>query len=416
MNRIQSTFSVTALPYAAIAPAGAQLSSLGQAQVRHVSFSGQQDALERKDFDYQLKGCSRKESKNALPELLKAQSFAQATERALKTADNKRFFGAVLEFEDGQKFLSGSYILLRDRPRCDLDNAITLGMRQWQAQNWNAEKPLQLPRVKALYLANANLHSLANPCEDCLALLNTSIFTPETQIYTLEGTPTRPNSVIRKQTVADILPLHQGRANDNIQWLTSLPVKELAIQTSTSAQQALAKMERPVSSTQIRRMVTLAKRSYEQSQKTDPLTQTHAGSAVLVNHAKRRLYAGSRFEWARRWPEFADLDAAKKGLQKAQQHQWRYQKLLEQPWIPPFLKERLANRLERPSITAVSYYNDMPPSIRSLGRLRRHRGSDDTLVITVENNTIQVRTIQDYLPAAHNTPLIIKRNSLSTTG
>lgn len=360
---------------------------------------------------YRVEGCSKEEAEKVLPELLRSQSFAQANATAaLKTPDNKRFFGAVLEFEDGQKFLSGNYILLRERPRCDIDNAITLGVNQWREQNWKAEKPFSVPpKVKNLYLSNADPHSLASPCEDCLGLLNTSIFSPATQVYTLEGSKDQPNGVIRRRTVADMLPLHQGR-NDNINWLANQPIDKLPLNISASADKSLALMSKTLSSKQIRHLVSKAKKSYEQSQKTDPMTQIHAGSAVFISPSRKQVYTGARFEWARRWPEFADLNAAKTGLQKAQRNQWQFQRLSEQPWIPSFLKTPFKDWLSTPSVAAVAYYNDTPPSIRSLGRLRRHRGSDNTLVITVENNTIQVRTMQDYLPEVHNTPLILKNH------
>jgi hypothetical protein len=360
--------------------------------------------------EYRIEGCTQAEAEKALPELLRAQAFARTNaSSALKTPDNKRFFGAVLEFEDGQKFLSGNYILLRERPRCDIDNAITLGVNQWREQNWKAKNPLAAPKVKALYLANADRHSLANPCEDCLGLLNTSIFSPSTRIYTLEGQKKQPNSLIRCRTVGDMLPLHQGRS-EPINWLTSRPVRALPVALSQSAKDALARMPEPISEKRIRQLIAQAKKSYEQSREVDVMTQTHAGSAVIISPYRHRIYTGSRFEWARRWPELADLNAAKTGLQKALRRQWRLNHLMEQPWMPDFVKHPLKRRLASPSVIAVAYYNDMPPSIRSLGRIRRHRGSNDTLVITVENDTIQIRTMRDYLPAAHNTPTLGRRS------
>jgi hypothetical protein len=359
--------------------------------------------------NYQIEGCSKEEAEKILPELLKAQSFAQANATAnLKTPDNKRFFGAVLEFEDGQRFLSGNYILLRERPRCDIDNAITLGVNQWREQNWKSDKPLAMPKVKALYLANADSHNVASPCEDCLGLLNTPIFTPDTQIFTLEGNQARPNSLVRKQTVANMLPLHQGRA-ESINWLTKRPVSELPVTQSEAASAVLAQMKDPLSPKKIRHLVAQAKKSYEQSQKTDPITQMHAGSAVSIHTTRRHSHTGARFEWARRWPEFADLNAAKNGIQKAQKRQLVFQQLSEQAWVPDFVKNAVQQH-KMPYIEAVAYYNDTPPSIRSLGRLRRHRGSDDTLVITVENDTIQVRTMLDYMPEVHKTPLLLKNH------
>ena len=58
------------------------------------------------------------------------------------------------------------------------------------------------------------------------------------------------------------------------------------------------------------------------------------------------------------------------------------------------------------SAYAISYYgnltNAMVPSLSTMGTITRHRGSDDTLILVIENGKFYIRTVRDYTPEVYN--------------
>lgn len=355
---------------------------------------------------YQVVGGSHEEGQQAFPKLMKARRHAQINRNSpLKHPDNKRFYGALLEFDNGQEVVSSNIILLRQRPRCDVDIAISHALNQWLENNRESNRQTPVPKVKALYLANADPKGLApNPCEACLEWLNTNVVSGDTVVYTWEDKPGN-QGIIRKRTVKDMLPLH--KENPALLGVAQKALKNLPIELSQRAQNALQEMEHPLTKKQILKLTEEAKAAYRDNERSGlGLTRLNVGSAAIASPFPRLHASGSRFEWARRFVEQADLVAGREVLQKNAEWQLRLGQLLQHRWIPKFLQKKTEKLLTPPSLLAIAYYGNDPnaPQIGSLGRLHRHRGSDDTLVITVEKNAIQVRTMRDYLPETYETP------------
>lgn len=379
---------------------------LGYTQVPRLDtvFFGQEsrETFEADGKAYEVIGGSAKEAKAALPKMLKARHHAKVNkDSALKHPDNNRFFGAVMEFDNGMEVVTSNFILLRQRTRCDVDIALSQGITQWIERNKQTNQQTPLPKVKALYLANADPEGLSpSPCEYCLEWFNTSMFDANTPIYFLE----KGDHLIRKRALKELLPLHK-RPMEHISRFTDLPVSELPLSISASAQAALQK-EKPLSESKLRKLLSEAKRAYEWSQKSGiGYTPLRAGSAVIVSPFQR-IVSSSRFEWARRFINYPDLSAGMEAIHITTKLQLRLKQMVRHTWIPEPIRKSAEKLLVPPTIQAVAYYgNDTnTPSLGSLGKIRRHRGSENTLVITVENDTIQVRTMQDYLPEIYTTP------------
>ncbi len=226
------------------------------------------------------------------------------------------------------------------------------------------------------YKAVGTDRSAMEYCADCQGWMTTqTYFSPETQIFSLEKDSQSGAFALRVETLADYLPFW-GKQQPS---LTTQP-SVLALPVNVSAKAQLAMAAKRVQIQQISQLMAAAQMAYL-SNKTSgyaELSKKPLGAAVLVRDGQGNFESTSseRMDWSRRWPLDADLGTAYIGLVAAAKK----------------------GGTEPPQIQALAYYgDDNVPHIPNLGRISQDRGGVDTLVVVIENDTLQVRTIQDYM-------------------
>lgn len=101
------------------------------------------------------------------------------------------------------------------------------------------------------------------------------------------------------------------------------------------------------------------------------LSDKKVGVAVLMSN--NQIVTGKKFDWTRRWNSPAELNAVMKAFDKFDD------KNLE--------------------VKAVAYYGEKGvPDIKAMGMISQERGNKNTLIATIQNDQIKVRTILDYMP------------------
>jgi cytidine deaminase len=245
-------------------------------------------------------------------------------------------------------------------------------------------------KVKTMILSTVNLAEELTPCSDCMSWLNTSsYFEPDTRIVNLIQDSSTKEPQLWVRTLRDILPMW-GKQKPSISYQI---LDRLPIQLSPTAQGMSHLTPEKISS-----LVNRAKQDYLESQPTK-FTQSKLSCAALFSNGV--VSADSRFEWHKRLVESADLNAVGKGFRP--RPTWKTLLMSPLSKIGSVLKKWLTHTPpEEPTVKAIAYYGHVEeeiPDIRSLGYLaKKQHGSADVLVICIEDDVIQVRTIRDYLP------------------
>ncbi len=321
-----------------------------------------------------------------------------------------RHYGALVEFENGVQGLGTNVEATRQTTFCDLRFAINDAYNKSLQEADEADLAPQRLKVKTVYLANAQLDGLPPvPCSDCQEWLNSEFFDPDTRMVSLERDPEQGEYFIHARPLSAMLPLHKGRA-EKPRMTTDQPLDQLPFDLSAHARTVLAAHGQGHldSEAKMRRLLARAQKAYDENVTSEYTRQAQeegedaarrTGACVLAAPLNLMM-SGSRFEWTTRWFEAADLKTGALAFQLAA----RLHQLLKR-LIPGFLQKPLERLLQGPRIQAVAYYGEDPdlPPIASLGRIGRRRGSEDTLIVTVENDRIQIRTIQDFLPELYRT-------------
>ncbi len=331
-----------------------------------------------------------------LAKLRKVQAYAQQASRVLPNLSH-RHYGAMVVLDNGIEALGTNIEASRKNTFCDLRYAITSAMNQFIAGA--VERPVsgqaaqKTPTVKTVYLANSDLQAEPPvPCSDCQSWLDSRYVSPKTQVVSLEQAPSGEGALLRSRTVKDMLPLHQGR-DEPVRLTTDKALEALPVKTSLSASQLLdAQADMP---DMARSLIRHAKEDTVKKESAHQDGKAQTGAAVLLSPAGL-MNRQNTFSWSNRWTEPADLRAAANALDRVDRRRHFVQKL------PGFLKGFFAIWLAPQQVRAIAYYGELPP-IPSLGRIARKSKSSETLVITVENDVIRVRTIQDYMPEMYQT-------------
>lgn len=215
--------------------------------------------------------------------------------------------------------------------------------------------------------------SAGAPCSDCCRFLVTFRFVrPETQTISLVKDQDKYALVVR--TLRDLFPKQETLKVS----ATAKAVHDLKIEYSSLALGVLK--GNPLSEEKIRQMLVYAQEEYKsEGNINEGYSGKNDAASVLFNESEQ-IFRARRVEWVPRWPDPADLTAAKIGINT--------------------LKKR---GVKEPNVKAVAYYGDHSdiPSIKSVGRLAQKRGSSDVIMIVIEDDVIQVRTIKDYMPHVH---------------
>jgi cytidine deaminase len=274
-------------------------------------------------------------------------------------------------------------------------------------------------RVKRFVMSQATLGKHLVPCSDCQGwMTNPRYFSPTTEIGTLQADPETGRYTLWIRALRDLMPMwgqHQPS-------LTQRPLEALPVKVSPLADQtyqALAQTGQ-VSDRIRTQLLKQAQSAYERNVTTD-FTQRKVGAAALLSSG--HIVSSNRFEWHKRTIEAADMRASGSGLEllkrrRALQAQWWKQTLGH---LSPVLARSTEHAFQavrqtmskalpgmtqklfppEPKVLAVAYYGEVPeeiPSIRSLGYLAKLKhGGPDTLLMMIEGDTVQVRSIRDYM-------------------
>lgn len=285
--------------------------------------------------------------------------------------------------------LSNSQVLCSERASVTdaFTENVSSGVTNSSASTFN---PQRKPKVKTMILSTVNLAEELTPCSDCMSWLNTNTyFDPNTRIVNLIQDATTQQPQLWVRTLRDILPMWgQQKPSISYRMLESLP-----IQLSSTAQGMPH-----LTPEKVRYLISRAKQDYLESQPTK-FTQSKLSCAALFSNGV--VSADSRFEWHKRLVESADLNAVGKGFRP--RPTWKTLLMSPLTKLGSVLKKWILNRpAEEPTVKAIAYYGHVEeeiPDIRSLGYLaKKQHGSADVLVICIEDDLIQVRTIRDYLP------------------
>lgn len=310
--------------------------------------------------------------------LKKLQAHAQASARLIPNYSG-RHYGALVVLADGTEAMSANVEASRQVSLCDLQLAIGAAQNRWIEKHVSQlPESAQVPAVRAVYLVNANLEGdQPIPCADCQKWLASPLCPPDVKIISLEKTNNKNNDTIepimRIRTVQQMLPLYK---RENPAFTTVLPLDALPVRYSLFAEKAIEQLGKFLSREQIQTLLERAQKSFHDNASLAKDSGLPAGASVLLMPSGI-ISEGGRVDWSTRWHDPADLATAAAALCVASQQDAKPQ-----------------------TIQAVAYYGNDPnlPPIASLGRMARKRGSANTFIINVEQDQIQLRTIQDFLP------------------
>ncbi|MBI5244271.1 MAG: hypothetical protein HY922_11440 [Elusimicrobia bacterium] len=255
-------------------------------------------------------------------------------------------------------------------------------------------------KVRAIVVSNSG-GDFKKLCAECLSWLATGkFFTPDTQIVSVSRDPVSGRFNLRIRALKSILPFHMqtGRLPST----TQRPVGSLEVALSENAAR-----RNGYSKSDLKSLMEVARRAYERGAAEQFSAKPSAAAVRLAPFGRA---SAVRFQWAPRFTEAEDLQAAASALERAARLRARILRavrLLDRATFHALrLEERLAGMLRAPAIDAIAYYGqdfDLPP-IASLGRLVRQGATPDTLILRIENDRIQARTLGDYMTEIYGLP------------
>ncbi len=318
----------------------------------------------------------RKDKRKLLGKALQAYEHALKSKLVGNFSDN--FHCCNMEFEDGTWELASNIELRRDNTHCS-EKAALSAVRDKIIKNtplsW-LQNPRHLAdlqkqfKVKTMVLMIETLGKFRVSCSECLDWMSSAAyFTPKTLVAGLENRNGRFTLVARH--LNQVLPFW-GRQMPSL--ITGKQAGIGALPFSPEAQATLRQNGIPEATAKL--MLAQARQSSERNTPPGSLTQTPAASVLFSNG---KVYTAAGFNWWKRISEPPDLVAIIMGFQ-----------------------DQLRMRSPKPiHAVAVAYYGSDPqhlPTMRSLGRMMQPgRGTPDTAIVVIENNTIQARPISAYM-------------------
>jgi|CXWL01.1.fsa_nt_gi uridine kinase/cytidine deaminase len=293
---------------------------------------------------------------------------------------------AGVELADGRWFSAGNVELSRELTLCAERAAIAAAL--------DNSKISQI--VKTVIVSNSGAE-FKKLCAECLGWLSTGkYFSPETQIVSVARNAASGRFSLKIRTLKELLPFHVP--SFGLASTSEKPIDSLKLDVSPRAA-ALKPSDR-----ELKGLMSRARGAYVAGS-AESFSSKPAAAAVSLAPFGRA--SAVRFQWAPRFSEAEDLQAASNALEKTTRLQTRLRTVLRFLDRVTFGKLHLEDRfLSAPKITALAYYGkdtDMP-RIPSLGRLVKQGASKDTLILRIENDRIAVRTLDEYMPEIYGLP------------
>jgi cytidine deaminase len=338
---------------------------------------------------------------------------------------SNRFKASAIQLEDGSWQMGANMEQSRDNIFCGERSAMVTAWNQFLSKTPLAslEESRSLSGIQAqqkvrwLVMASEVLGDTeaGMPCSECQSWMALQrYFSPETRIATLRKDPSSGGLYLFIRTMREMLPL----AGQQTVSQTDLPIDKLPVFSTAKATAAMR--AKGVSERQIVSLLQSAQQAYRQNRFFE-LSGKNVGSSVLLSTGA--IHSGARMDWTQRWFAPPDLTTAAQALQDEPEtpatfvrKAWLALLDMAKPVLPPTWVDRLehlgepeggeaaapAENSPNRTVQAVAYYGTEPtdmPSIQSLGVLAQPaRGGPDTLIAVIEHDTLQIRTISDYMP------------------
>ncbi len=217
----------------------------------------------------------------------------------------------------------------------------------------------------------------ASPCAECLSWFNTTrFFDDDTTIAHLEKDDETGKYYLHLNTIGQYLPYRNELCT-----VLDRPCEELDVKMTQKALDSVKK--KGYSKEDIKKLAKDTKRLYNNNKLAD-ISGHNIAASVIANGKK---YTASKIDFSKRWFTEPALFAAYKAIEE----------FGEDTDIQCICYA--GNNLSTDSYGTI--HNDGVVSIKTLGLLNTKFAKPDTLVITTDNDSINVRTISDYMPGKY---------------
>lgn len=214
----------------------------------------------------------------------------------------------------------------------------------------------------------------ASPCAECLSWLNTTrYFDDDTVIASLEKDNNTGIFQLRLSKISQYLPLR-----NEVNYADDIDVDTMPVKLTKEALEAAK--QKGITEQEIKDMVTKTVQAYKKNNLTGISNHNIAASIMSAG----RIYTAAKIDFSKRWYIDPVLFATGKAIEETG---------------------------ENTSIDAICYvgnskvtdqygftHNDGVVNLKTLGALNTKYAKADSLIITTTNDSINVRTIENYMP------------------
>ena len=229
-----------------------------------------------------------------------------------------------------------------------------------------------------------------SPCSECQSWISTKeYFSPTTQIASVIKDPDKDGHwILRVNEARDFLPLLATQAaSQSDETPYSLPVD-----FSDKAKASLADMgvsEAGFEDT-ARELLNKSKTAFDAEPTENMSGQRYAVTALFPDS---KIYTQARVDLNPRWPSLVpDLAVLAEGVREGMKPAVANRTMEHRVALAP-------EKPEAPQVQALAYWSETPkPTVQNVGKLAQKQvGNPNALVVVVENDRIQVRTLLDYI-------------------
>lgn len=295
-------------------------------------------------------------------------------------------FGCQVLQHNGQWTLGSNFERSRDQTLCGeratmasaRDKALSkISPSRFEKDADYRDKTLDGMRYQLIALSGQAYDQGVTPCADCQNWLTENPHIgPDTQLVDLRRDVRTNTLYLNIKTVADLLPFAPQPS------LSKRPLDRLPMVSSRKAKLSMSRCQ--LSASDMRKLIRQAKAASQNNQMAF-LSEKPTGVATLFSNGQ--IFQEQRLDLTARWYADAALSGLKRGIQ-------------EDP----------DTRLQ-----AIALYGDEKvPSPQLVGRLAQITwGSPETLIVVVHNDSIQVKTAEDYMTEIYIADSTIARNTFS---
>lgn len=219
----------------------------------------------------------------------------------------------------------------------------------------------------------------SSPCADCLSWFNTDkLFKDDSQIVFFDKDE-KGKLCVKMRSLEEVLPFRNEKSS-MIEGVKKLRELDFAITPDA----LLAMKEKNISKDDVLILLQKAKKAREANENAK-YTNLNVAASVLTN--SRKIKTEAKFDWTKRWVDEPAEEAAKKAIKQGQ-------KLKGNTKIDAVAYYGNGSVIDEKGVNHI----ESVVSLQTLGKLKIEHGSGSTLVISIADDKIAVRTIDDYMP------------------